>query len=207
MIDVPLETGAEARKPLCYPNDLLGVFQQMKNNRNVLRNRARKELYQMSMEWDPMIKQFYAGLLNICYNFSKTLGTWELAEGAQLDKHNGKDGTLGIRVIMMMDPMGKAYYWLIHRKTNDRRTHFGYGFYDHRRREQAILVHHAVLRRFLRAASAAHRDLKPLYSIVTTLRDIANAFPSISHESMNETLKNTTDDWNRCQLKARHEQL
>ena len=85
---------------------------------------------------------------------------------------------------MMLDPMGKAYYWIMHDKTREIKRHFGYGFYQHRRREQAILVHHAVVGRLLLAASKAPKDRKTLYSHVTTLRDISNAFPSVSHQEM-----------------------
>ena len=127
----------------------------MKYKRCVPDGRARKELYQMLMEWSAMVAQWFAGLFNLAYRTSHTLGTWELAQSAQLEKHNGKPGTLGIRLIMMLDPMGKAYYRRLHTRTQDTKTHFGYGFYTNRRREQAILVHHAVTGRLVAAARAA----------------------------------------------------
>ena len=77
--------------------------------RSVPRGRARKELYQMAMEADPMVGRFWASLMNLMWTSSCTLGTWELAEAAQLSKHNGKEGTAAIRLVMMLDPMGKAY--------------------------------------------------------------------------------------------------
>ena len=83
----------------------------------------------MIMEGDPTFKHFVDGLFNLLAFSSATLGTWELADAAQLDKHNGKEGTLGIRLILMMDPLGKAYYWLLHGQTRDMQTNFGYGFY------------------------------------------------------------------------------
>ena len=48
---------------------------------------------------------FYTSFMNVSYVASKVLGTWELAEAAQLENHNGKMGTAGVRLIMMLDPM------------------------------------------------------------------------------------------------------
>ena len=158
----------------------------------------------MMLEWDPMIRSFYTGVMNIAYKFSCTLGTWELAQAAQLDKRNGKEGPLGIRLIMMLDPLGKVYYWLLHGLTTDVKRPFGYGFYANRRREQAILVHHATTGRLIKAASTASRDDKQHYSHVTTYRDISNAFPSVSHGEMRQTLEATVDPWTSKQLRARH---
>ena len=56
------------------------------------------------------MESFFTALFHLSYRKSKTLGTWQLADAVQLDKHNGKAGTSGIRLIMMLDPMGKAYY-------------------------------------------------------------------------------------------------
>ena len=106
----------------------------------------------MAMEGESMIAHFVAAMFNIFYAKSLTLGTWELADGVQLDKQNGKAGTLGIRLIMMLDRLGKCFYWLMHKKTTEAKVPFSYGFYANRRREQAILVHHAVTGRLLQAA-------------------------------------------------------
>ena len=59
----------------------------------------------------------------------------------------------------------------------------------------------------LHAASTSNAKEKQCYSHVTTLRDISNAFPSVTHESMNEMLSRCTDSFTRQQIKARHEQL
>ena len=194
-------------RTFCTPADVLETFQKMKYMKCVPRGRARKELYQMILEWDSSFKHFFAGLFNQLAFSSTTLGTWELADAAQLDKHNGKEGTLGIRLIMMLDPMGKAYYWLLHKQTRDLPTNFGYGFYEHRRREQAILVHHAVAGRLKLAASASDPRERHRFSFVTTLRDISNAFPSLSHDDLASTINSTTDPWIATQLRARHEKL
>ena len=108
---------------------------------------------------------------------------------------------------MMLDPMGKAYYWLIHEHTKELKRDFGYGFYQHRRREQAILVNHAVTGRLVQAARDAVRAGKNDFSFVITLRDISNAFPSLSHDCMRQVLEAHNDEWTAAQLRARHEQL
>ena len=69
------------------------------------------------------------------------------------------------------------------------------------------MVHHAVVGRLLEAARISGIATRHKYSHVTTYRDIANAFPSVTHEAMNDTLRRTTDSFTRQQLKARHEQL
>ena len=133
------------------PQEVTQLFQQMRYMRAVPTGRARKELYQMAMEGYPTVRCFYSSLMNLVWHASATLGTWELAQAAQIDKQNGKQGTAGIRLIMMLDPLGKAYYWMMHQRTSELKTPFGYGFYAKRRREQAILVHHAVVGRLLSA--------------------------------------------------------
>ena len=192
---------------ICTGQTLLETLQNMKYMRAVPQGRARKELYQMLMEFSTLASTWYAGLLNVAYNTSHTLGTWELADAAQLDKHNNKEGTAGIRLIMMLDPIGKAYYWKLHEQTKDKRTNIGYGFYDNRRREQAILIQHAVTGRLRVAASTTRSRDKSMYSFVTTYRDISNAFPSITHDALNNTIKETTDPWTATQLSARHQEL
>ena len=147
------------------------------------------------------------GFFNQLKGTGRTLGTWQLADAAQLDKHNGKLGTAGTRLIMMLDPMEKAYYWLMHAHTRDSPHYFGYGFYRHRRREQAILVHNAVAGRLRKAAAGAPLARRHMYSFITTLRDISNAFPSTSHASLNASIAKSMDPWTALQLRGRHEQL
>ena len=109
ILDVEAEVG---HRPSQFPFVSEGTtkgFQSMKYLRGVPQGRARKELYQMAMEGDVRIAGFYTNLYNQSYMQSKTLGTWELADAAQLDKHNGKPGTKGVRLIMMLDPVGKSY--------------------------------------------------------------------------------------------------
>ena len=109
---------------------------------------------------------------------------------------------------MMLDPVGKVYYSTLNdTRAQDVKYYFGYGFYQHRRREQAILVGNAVAGRLRQAASKANRADKSNYSHVITLRDAANAFPSVSHDSMRATIGSTADVWDTAQMCARHEKL
>ncbi len=66
------------------------------------------------------------------------------SEAVQLDKQNGKQGTKSIRLINKLCPLGKVFFTLALQETKETPHQFGYGFYKDRRREQAILVHHAV---------------------------------------------------------------
>ena len=74
---------------------------------------------------------------------------------------------------MMLDPMGKAYYWKLHELTDETKYSFGYGFYAKRRREQAILVHHAVAGRLKTAAAKAG----PKEKNTTVTLDLCATYP------------------------------
>ena len=137
VLDVPIDDNCLPERNLANPAKVLEAIQRIRYKRGVPRDRARKELYHMLMEWEPNASSFFSSIMNVAWNALQTIGTWELAAAVQLDKHNGKESTLGVRLIMMLDPPGKAYYWLIHGHTKEIRSDFGYGFYELRRREQA----------------------------------------------------------------------
>ena len=109
-------------------------------------------------------------------------------QSAKLDKHNDKEGTKGLRLINMLDPMGKLFFSEIERRTKEDAYAFAYGYHELRRRKQALLVHNAVTWRLREAAREAAPPDKCVYSHVSTFRDIANAFPSLSHDVMRSTL-------------------
>ena len=67
---------------LADPETVLEVIQKMRYMRCVPEGRARKELYQMAMEYDPLMKRFWTGVLNQAWQQACTLGTWELADAA-----------------------------------------------------------------------------------------------------------------------------
>ena len=65
--------------------------------------RARRGIYLVAMEWELTAKYFNAAIMDLSYNTARVLEAWELADAAQLDKHNGKQGGQGIK-IMVLDP-------------------------------------------------------------------------------------------------------
>ena len=79
----------------------------------------------------------------------------------------------------------------------DHKYDFSYGFYVGRRREQAILVHHAVVWRLTEAARQAKGQANNTYSHVTTMRDIANAFPSLRWTKINAAISEGGNHWTR----------
>ena len=107
----------------------------------------------------------------------------------------------------MLDPMGKMYYSRLFADTEEDAYCCGYGFYKHRRREQAILVHHAVTWRLREEAKEARNGDKNSCSFVCTMRDVANAFPSIKHKALREVLEAGTDERTAVLLRSRHEQM
>ena len=66
--------------------------------------------------------------------------------------------------------------------------------YKNRRREKAILVHHAVTGRIRMHVLDLNQREKTKWSFVSMLCDITNAVPSLSHESMDDTLKLDKED-------------
>ena len=74
--------GATCDGPLFADGELLDTVKGMKYKRCVPEGRARKELYQMMLEADPMIDKFYTCTMNAAYTSSRVLGTWELAGAA-----------------------------------------------------------------------------------------------------------------------------
>ena len=89
----------------------------------------------------------------------------------------------------MLDPPGKLSFSKVRAATRHDPHHFAYGFYKGRRREQAILVHHAVASRLRQAAKGAREAEKSNYSHVVTMRDISNVFPSVKSEALDEAIR------------------
>ncbi len=96
---------------------------------------------------------------------------WQTSEAVQLDKQNGKQGTRRIRLINKLCPLGKVFFTLALQDTVETPYQFGYGFYKDRRREQAILVHHAVTGRIRQHVYDLSQREKPKWSFVFTIRD------------------------------------
>ena len=154
-----------------------------------------------------VLRDIMVQTINLAYGEGRVLGTWQLSDAAQWDKHNGKEGPAAVRLINMLDPMGKLYYCLIFKGVEEDAYYFGYGFYQDRRREQAILVHHAVTWRLREAARKAGNGDKGNYSHVFTMRDVTNAFPSMKHEALTAMLESGTDARTAALLRCRHEMM
>ncbi len=88
--------------------------------------------------------QFLTVYFNILRSHMFIPDGWQTSEGIQLDRQNGKEGTKGIIMINMLCPLGKAFFKLVQQDLPEKLFHFGYGVYKNRRREQPLLMHHAV---------------------------------------------------------------
>ncbi len=172
-----------------HTSDIISTLHAFKYLKSVPTGRARKETWQMICEKSSACAQFVTTYFNLVWSNMYVPDGWQTSEAVQLDKQNGKKGTKSIRLINKLCPLGKAFFTLILQETTETPYYFGYGFYKNRRREQAILVHHAVTGRIRTHVLDLNQREKTKWSFITTLRDITNAFPSLSHESMDDTLK------------------
>ncbi len=143
----------------------------------------------MILEKSPACAQFVTNYFNQAWSDMYIPDGWQTSEAVQLDRQNGKQGTKSIRLINKLCPLGKVFFTLALQETKETPHQIGYGFYKDRRREQAILVHHAVRGKIRQHVIDLSQREKPKWSFVSTLRDISNAFHSLSHQSMDNTLK------------------
>ena len=104
--------------------------------------------------------------------------SWQLSQTAQLDRSNGKDDTKAIRLIRMLCPLGKTFFKIVWDEAECTKYDFAHGFSDGRRREQAILIQTVTTWKLRQATRLSRNDDKSKYNHITTLRDVANAFPS-----------------------------
>ena len=65
---------------------------------------------------------------------------WQSSDTEQIGKLNGKLGCAAIRLINKLCPARKAFFKILWERARPKKAIFAYGFYAHRRREQAILV-------------------------------------------------------------------
>ena len=88
-----------------------------------------------------------------------------------------------------------------------RKRPFAYGFYTARRREQAILVQNVTAWKLRKLGSEAGPTGAKQFGYVRILRDISNAFPSMAHAAMEETLDQVAPNAKIARvLKHRHKQ-
>ena len=125
--------------------------------------------------------------LDLLYTSHLVPRRWQYSETVQLDKQNFKIGPASIRLINLLCPMGKAFFKSLWIKLDRPLYPFAYGFRRNRRREQAILIQNCVRWR-LRDLRNQQPDSRKIFNHTSTLRDIANAFPSMGHEALNYML-------------------
>ena len=121
---------------------------------------------------------------------------WNNAQAAQLGKANGKKGCKAIRLINLLDPIGKAFYTLIWRLSPEAPCDFSYGFQPGKRREQAILIQNTVGWKL--------RQLKRRHFIA--FHDVSNAFPSPTYAALDQTMDRHAKHGESNFLKCRYKQ-
>ena len=104
---------------------------------------------------------------------------WNLSSPAELDKPNGKTGCSGKRLIHKLDPIGKSFFHMLWIRQEDVPRHYACGFLRHRRREQAIVQQRCLNWRLQKAGKGR----------VSVLYDVKNAFPSPSHDSLDQAVR------------------
>ena len=120
---------------------------------------------------------------------------WHCSQGTQLDKRNGKPLCQGIRVINVLDPMGKHFYRTLWRRgTSQAARDYACGYVRHKSREEAILQQICLGHR-LRAAGVGH---------ATLYKDVANAFYSPLHDQLDLAVAKTMRPQDQVLLKQRH---
>ena len=132
--------------------------------------------------------------LNIMTRYSLVPRKWQYSETVQLDKQNFKLGPAAIRLINLLCPMGKVFFKTLWAKLNKPRYPFAYGFYQRRRREQAILIQNCTRWRLRDLQKQQPPRRKHLFNHTSTLRDIANAFPSMGHAALDKMLNDLGQD-------------
>ena len=116
------------------------VITKMKRRRMVPRGCRPKELWELAMKHTAGFADNVTELLNgmFCQNVCPI--EWNNAQAAQLGKSNGKKGCKAIRLINLLDPIGKVFFTLIWQLSPESTCDFSYGFQRGKRREQAILI-------------------------------------------------------------------
>ncbi|CAE8588973.1 unnamed protein product [Polarella glacialis] len=105
---------------------------------------------------------------------------WRHSQAALVQKCNGKVGPASYRQIHLLDPVGKCYYRGLWDRApfHGEAGHFSTAYLPYRRREQSMAQQRIVLHR-LTAAKLSHGLL---------IYDIRNAFPSVSHDTLDQAI-------------------
>ena len=170
-----------------------GMFRGLGFRRSVPRGSALKETWQILMEASVLFRVLMLYMWDRFHEEGVLPREWQVAEGAQLGKSNGKRGCAGVRLINVLDPGGKIFFKYLWGDARPPRYAYTYGFRKGRRREQAILILHCI-RWKLRQMGLSH---------TTTLHDVANAFPSPEHSDLHAMVDVCAREGDEELLKAR----
>jgi len=120
-------------------------------------------------------------IMQWAYEYQVGPQRWFDGEAAQVPKGNGKTKCDGIRTCTQLDGIGKAFYKLVWAQDANkrRRAIHAQGSYSKRRRENAMVTKRVVRWRLLKARR----------SHVERFFDVANAFPSPKHTSLDKTVE------------------
>lgn len=174
--------------------EIAGTFKRMKKRKIVPRQFSRKEMWEIALERTYGMGENIAGMVNGMYEQHVCPLEWNNAEAAQLGKSNGKRGCKAIRLINLLAPEGKAFFSLVWRVSPERRSTLSYGFLKRKRREQAILIQNTIGWK-LRKLGMGH---------YVGLHDVANAFPSMGHQTLDQTMDQHAKDGEAGLLKFRY---
>ena len=196
-------TGGVWYEPLGEPLEGEGLFtreslrweySRSKNGRAVPPGCCAKEVWQMVVQHCPELGKAVVLSLNNMHRLGRVPRCCNLSFTFQLGKNNGKQGCAGILLINLLSPDGKVFYRRLWRRARPIRLPWAYGFYSGRRREQAIVVQSTTGWR-LRQLSVGH---------TVTLHDVANAFPSPSHDCIDSMVDSCAWESDRPFLKHRY---
>ena len=101
-----------------------------------------------------------------------------MAMAALLPKHNGKTGCNSIRLVHVLDDIGKSFFAYLSRKAHHTYDDHSFGFVPHRRREEAQVIIQVAEWRLHQAG----------YSSISLYRDLANVFPSMDRTRLDDAV-------------------
>ena len=146
-----------------------------------------KEAWQLILETKSDAAEKVTNLCQEVYEQERIPERWQGSHAVQLDKRNGKKGCKAVRLINVMCPMGKVFFSTVWGQNTQSRADCSYAFRKGYRREAAILVQNVTAWK-LRKCRAIDKKNAKMYGFTNTLRDVANAFPSPSHDSLGEMI-------------------
>jgi len=103
---------------------------------------------------------------------------WAVSSTVQIPKSNSLPGCRGLRLIHLLDPIGKTWSRYLWDLTPHALGNSAIGFAKQRRREQAVLQLRCMLWELSRVGQP----------FVVSFYDVANAFPSVDHCALNKML-------------------